>query len=101
MNESDLMTDTRPKIIVFNHGISGSAEKGAGIFWFDIRTAPQFEDDGGRLVGEFTLTQLNEQAESRPLLAAIAEWQDRTGQTQWTEGGEELSWTVEEFFALL
>jgi hypothetical protein len=100
MITNDLMTDTRPKIIVFSHGIPGT-KRAPGIFWFDIRTAPQFDHDRGRLVGNFNLSGLNELAESRPLLAAIAEWQDRTGQTQRTDDGEQLSWSVEEFFALL
>lgn len=98
--ESALVTDTRPKIIVFSHGLP-SPDGRSGLFWFDIRTAPQFDHDRGRYAGRLQLTHLNELVESRPLLDAIDDWKDRTGQTQRTDDGEELSWTVEEFFALL
>ena len=95
-----------PKIVVFK-GVSDPVEATRARYRFEVRTAPQFEDDTGRWVGDLTLSNVNPYS-SRPLRQAIADWQARTGTTGRTDlspdelhTDTELTWTVDEFFQLL
>jgi hypothetical protein len=95
-----------PKIVVFK-GVSDPVEAKRACYRFEVRITPQYEDDGGRWVGDLTLSNVNPYT-SRPLRRAIADWQARTGTTGRTDlspdelhTDTELTWTVEEFFQLL
>jgi hypothetical protein len=95
-----------PKIVVFK-GVTDPVEATRARYRFEVRTAPQFEDDTGRWVGDLTLTNLNPYT-SRPLRKTIADWHAKTDTTGRADPspdephtGKELSWTVEEFFELL
>jgi hypothetical protein len=95
-----------PKIVVFK-GVTDPVEATRARYRFEVRTAPQVEDDTGRWVGDLTLSNVNPYT-SRPLRRAIADWQAKTGTSGRAElgpdephTGKELSWTVEEFFELL
>jgi hypothetical protein len=95
-----------PKIIVFK-GVTDPVEATRARYQFEVQTAPQFEDDTGRWVGDLTLSNVNPYT-SRPLRKAIADWQARTGTSGRADlgrdephTGKELTWTVEEFFELL
>ena len=95
-----------PKIIVFK-GVTDPVEATRARYQFEVQTAPQFEDDAGRWVGDLTLSNVNPYT-SRPLRKAIADWQAKTGTTGRADLGpdelhtdKELTWTVQEFFQLL
>jgi hypothetical protein len=95
-----------PKIVVFK-GVSDPVEATRACYRFEVRTAPQYEDNTGRWVGDLTLSNVNPYT-SRPLRRAIADWQARTGTTGRADlspdelhTDTELTWTVEEFFQLL
>jgi hypothetical protein len=89
-----------PKIVVFK-GVTDPVEATRARYRFEVRTAPQFEDDTGRWVGDLTLSNVNPYS-SRPLRQAIADWQHETGTSGRADpgpnephAGKELSWTVE------
>jgi hypothetical protein len=95
-----------PKIVVFK-GVTDPVEATRARYQFEVRTTPQFEDDTGHWVGDLTLTNINPYT-SRPLRKAIADWHTKTGTTGHADPSadephtdKELTWTVEEFFALL
>jgi hypothetical protein len=95
-----------PKIVVFK-GVTDPVEATRARYGFEVRTAPQFDDDTGRWVGDLTLTNLNPYT-TRPLRKAIADWQARTGTIGRADPSpdephtdKELTWTVQEFFELL
>ena len=95
-----------PKVVVFK-GATDPVEATRARYQFEMRTAPQFDDDTGRWVGDLTLTNLNPYT-TRPLRKAIADWQANTGTTGRADPSpdephtdKELTWTVQEFFELL
>jgi hypothetical protein len=95
-----------PRIVVFKD-VTDPVEATRARYRFEVRTAPRFEGDTGDWVGDLTLSNVNPYT-SRPLRQAIADWQAKTGPSGRAElgpdkphTGEELTWTVEEFFELL
>jgi hypothetical protein len=86
-------------MLIHLHDVEEPNDPKLARYHFKILTAPVMEHDLGRWVGDFTLKNINPYS-SRALREAIADWYDEDWEDK--EHDEKwLTWTVQEFFALL